>query len=210
MKNFKLIILFLFLIILFSFSLIVSNDYVLINNIPFLLSISTISCLFIINETRKKFEETFMEISVFKITFKIFWINFYQFALLFLIPLIISFSFLLSLELKLFTMLFSVCFLQNLLIVSLYKLFYSKIKLNTFKLISSLLIFSIAISESFDIEGIISFNPLLTLSYVPYMFEYSLLPVNVLLSFLLIYSVIYLLNLFVDKSNIFASKSSKC
>lgn len=107
-------------------------------------------------------------------------------------------------------MLFSVCFLQNLLIVSLYKLFYTKIKLNTFKLISSLLIFSIAISESFDIEGIISFNPLLTLSYVPYMFEYSLLAVNVLLSFLLIYSAIYLLNLFVDKSNICASKSSKC
>lgn len=201
MVTFKISIIVLFLIILSSFSMFAPDEYVLLENVSFLLAINAVCTLFIINETRTKFEETFMKISVLRMTFNIYWKNFYQFFIIIFIPLLISISFLISLELKLFTVIFSICFLQNMLIVFLYRTLYSKINIKHWRFIASLLSFSIVLSQTFEIEGIINFNPLLNFAYTPFLFSDNSLLINVIFSMLLIYSVIYLINFLVIRKN---------
>ncbi len=201
MKKVRISILFLFSILLCLWGMLNPAEYVSQEYILFILSLNSIACFLYLNSSANDFKMQFKGKRIVTYLTGIIFNNFYSFSLLFILPFLISFPFLIALQFQLFAIVFFSSYLQNLLLIYLYQTFYKRKHVRYWQSFTALLIFSFTISTRFEMDNILLFNPLFSFSLLPYLQGYNLSILNVLLSFASVYVMIILINYFSKRLN---------
>lgn len=193
MKTIKIILLILFVIGVSIFGVLNPNLYAQKDSLQYLISLNSIIYIFIMIETYPLFLKYIKDQNFTKLVIGVGWLNFYQVAILLATPLLLSIPLLISKELKLFVMLFSTCYFQGILMLTLIKHFYRPSDRNAWYVFTMLLLISVILFDKVSFGSILSLNPILTLSFIPYYFDFELTLLNFIISIGISYATAFVL-----------------
>jgi hypothetical protein len=186
----KVTLLFLIVFGLSVFGIFNPNDYTSFQSIQYLITYNSVLISLYLLFTSDKFEKHLMDQDLFEIIGGFKWISIYHMFSLLFIPLIISIPFLLAYKLKLFIVIFSTCYLQALIIITLFRLFYNQKIKKLWLSITMIFVLSVVLSSKFEDAHFLIMNPFLSVSYIPYFIDQEFTSLNLISSFIITFSLI--------------------
>ena len=193
MQVLKNILLFILIFGFILFGILYPSLYSDETSIHFIISFFSVILLFTTITLDKFFEKNIFCLNFYELLIAGYWKNIYLIAVYIFLPLLMSIPFLISKNFNNFLIVFSSCYFQAIVIVSLFKLFFNLLKKETWYIITMVILLSLVLSNNFTFGQYFLFNPLLGITFSPYYFDFTFTVWNVVLSALITYSIVGLM-----------------